>query len=135
MAVGDAYVFPGFLTPVLTQLFFPKPPTTFLTCFCRSERRISQEKSVTYFLKAEYLERFLIYLFLISMSYRLNYDHLTTVGDFPIFRVSVDFEGICLTERQTASIMSWFRTDLCRPDLPLFTLWTILSALDIFTIL
>ena len=34
MAVGDAYVF-----PVLTQLFFPKPPTTFLTCFCRGERR------------------------------------------------------------------------------------------------
>ena len=29
MAVGDAYVFPGFLTPVLTQLFFPKPPTIF----------------------------------------------------------------------------------------------------------
>ena len=23
MAVGDAYVFPGFLTPVLIQLFFP----------------------------------------------------------------------------------------------------------------
>ena len=39
MAVGDAYVFPGFLTPVLTQLFFAKPPTTFLTCFCRGERR------------------------------------------------------------------------------------------------
>ena len=39
MAVGKAYVFPGFLTPVLTQLFFPKPPTTFLTCFCRGERR------------------------------------------------------------------------------------------------
>ena len=39
MAVGDAYVFPGFLTPVPTQLFFPKPPTTFLTCFCRGERR------------------------------------------------------------------------------------------------
>ena len=39
MAVGDAYVFPGFLTPVLTQLFFPKPPTTFPTCFCRDERR------------------------------------------------------------------------------------------------
>ena len=39
MAVGDAYVFPGFLTPVLTQLFFPKSPTTFLTCFCRGERR------------------------------------------------------------------------------------------------
>ena len=39
MVVGDAYVFPGFLTPVLTQLFFPKPPTTFLTCFCRGETR------------------------------------------------------------------------------------------------
>ena len=39
MAVGDAHVFPGFLTPVLTQLFFPKPQTTFLTCFCRGERR------------------------------------------------------------------------------------------------
>ena len=39
MAVGDAYVFPGFLTPVLTLLFFPKPPTTFLTYFCRGERR------------------------------------------------------------------------------------------------
>ena len=39
MAVGDAHVFPGFLTPVLTQRFFPKPPTTFLTCFCRGERR------------------------------------------------------------------------------------------------
>ena len=39
MAVGDAYVFLGFLTPVLTQLFFPKPPITFLTYFCRGERR------------------------------------------------------------------------------------------------
>ena len=39
MAVGEAYVFPAFLTPVLTQLSFPKPPTTFLTCFCRGERR------------------------------------------------------------------------------------------------
>ena len=39
MAVGDTYVFPGFLTPVLTQHFFPKPPlTTFLTHFCRGER-------------------------------------------------------------------------------------------------
>ena len=39
-------VFPGFLTPVLTQLFFPKPPTTFLTCFCRGERRkYAREKS------------------------------------------------------------------------------------------
>ena len=39
MAVEDAYVFLGFLTPVLTLLFFSKPPTTFLTCFCRGERR------------------------------------------------------------------------------------------------
>ena len=41
-----AYVFPGFLTLVLTQLFLPKPPTTFLTCFCRGERRkYTREKS------------------------------------------------------------------------------------------
>ena len=33
------HTFPGFLTPVLTLLFFPKPSTTFLTCFCRGERR------------------------------------------------------------------------------------------------
>ena len=38
MAVGDAYVFPGFLKPILTQLFFPKPQTSFLTCFYRGER-------------------------------------------------------------------------------------------------
>ena len=44
MAVDDAYVFPGFLSPVLTQLFFPKPPTTFPTCFCRRERRKNAEK-------------------------------------------------------------------------------------------
>ena len=30
------HVFPGFLSPVLTQLFYP---TTFLTCFCRGERQ------------------------------------------------------------------------------------------------
>ena len=46
MAVGDVHVFPGFLTPVLTQLFFPKPPTTFLTCFCRGERRKYAGKKV-----------------------------------------------------------------------------------------
>ena len=39
MAVGDTYVLPGFLTPALRQLLFPKPPTSFLTCFCRGERR------------------------------------------------------------------------------------------------
>ena len=36
---GTQMCFPGFLTPVLTQLFFPQPPTTFHTCFCRVERR------------------------------------------------------------------------------------------------
>ena len=46
MAVGDAHAFPGFLTPVLTQLFFPKAPTTFLTCFCRGERRKYTGKKV-----------------------------------------------------------------------------------------
>ena len=35
----SAYVFPGFLTPVLTLLFFPKPQTTFLTCFCKGKRQ------------------------------------------------------------------------------------------------
>ena len=46
MAVGDAHVFSGFLIPVLTQLFFPKPPTTFLPCFCRGERRKYTSKKV-----------------------------------------------------------------------------------------
>ena len=42
MAVGDAHVFPGFLT----QLFFPKPPTTFLTCFYKGERQTFTGKKV-----------------------------------------------------------------------------------------
>ena len=46
MAVGDAHVFPGFLTPVLPQLFFLKPLTTFLTCFCRGERQKYTRKKV-----------------------------------------------------------------------------------------
>ena len=46
MAVGDAHMFPGFLTPVLTQLFFPKLLTTFLTCFYRGERRKYAGKKV-----------------------------------------------------------------------------------------
>ena len=41
MSVGDAYVFPGFLTPVLTQLFFPKPPTTFLRGENTLERKVA----------------------------------------------------------------------------------------------
>ena len=46
MVVGDAHVFPGFLSPVLTQLYFPKLPTTFLTCFCRGERQKYTRKKV-----------------------------------------------------------------------------------------
>ena len=46
MAVSDTHVFPRFLTSVLTQLFFHKPPTTFLTCFCRGERRKYAGKKV-----------------------------------------------------------------------------------------
>ena len=46
MAIGDARVFPGFLTPLLSQLFFPKPPTAFLTCLCRGEKRKYAEKKV-----------------------------------------------------------------------------------------
>ena len=47
MAVGDAHcVFSlGFLSSV-TKLFFPKPPTTFLTYFCRGERRKYAGKKV-----------------------------------------------------------------------------------------
>ena len=40
------HVFPGFLTPVLTQLSFPKPPTSFLTCFSRGERQKYAGKKV-----------------------------------------------------------------------------------------
>ena len=48
MTVGDTHVFPGFLTPVLTQLFFPKPPATFLTCYYRGEStRQNSADSVT----------------------------------------------------------------------------------------
>ena len=45
MAVKDEHVLSGFLTPVLTQLFFPKPPNTFLTCF-RGERRNTPERKL-----------------------------------------------------------------------------------------
>ena len=40
------YVFPGFLKPIQTQLFFPKPPTTFLTSFSRGDRRKYAGKKV-----------------------------------------------------------------------------------------
>ena len=46
MVVGDAHVFPGFLTPVLQHLLFPKPQTTFLTCFCVGERQKYPGKKV-----------------------------------------------------------------------------------------
>ena len=48
MAVCDAHLFPGFLTPVLTQLFFPKPLTTFLRdYFCRGDKRKCAGKKVS----------------------------------------------------------------------------------------
>ena len=40
------HVFPGFLTPVLTRLFFPKPPTTFLTCFAEVRSENTPERKV-----------------------------------------------------------------------------------------
>ena len=46
MAVRDAHVFPGFLTPVLIQFFFLMLTTTFPTCFCRGERRKYAGKKV-----------------------------------------------------------------------------------------
>ena len=46
MTVGDAHVFPGFLIPSTDTTFFPKPPTTFLTCF-RGERRKYAGKKVS----------------------------------------------------------------------------------------
>ena len=46
MAVGDANVFPNFLTPELIQLFFQKQPTTFLECFCKNEMQQYAEKKV-----------------------------------------------------------------------------------------
>ena len=42
--VGDAYVLPGFLTPVLKLLYLPKPQTTFLTFFCRGEGQKNARK-------------------------------------------------------------------------------------------
>ena len=47
MAVGDAYVFPGFLTPVPTQLFFPKPPTTFSHASTEMRGENTPERKVT----------------------------------------------------------------------------------------
>ena len=46
MAVSDAHVFPGLLSPVLTQLFFQKPWSTILTCFSRGERQKYARKKV-----------------------------------------------------------------------------------------
>ena len=46
MAVDDIHVIPSFLTPALTPLFFPKPLTTFLTCFCTGERQKYAGKKV-----------------------------------------------------------------------------------------
>ena len=45
MAVGDAHVFPDLRIPILTQLFFPKPPSTLLTCLSRRRRRKYAEET------------------------------------------------------------------------------------------
>ena len=47
MAVVDVNVFPGFLTPVLKQLFFPKPPTNFVIYFSRGVRRKYAKKKIS----------------------------------------------------------------------------------------
>ena len=46
MAVSDTYVFPGFLTPVLTQLFFLKLQTTFLTSSAEVRSENTPERKV-----------------------------------------------------------------------------------------
>ena len=46
MAVGDAHAFPGFLTPVLTQLFFPKAPTIFLHAYAEVRGENTPERKV-----------------------------------------------------------------------------------------
>ena len=47
MAVGDAYVFPSFLTPVLTQLFFPKPRLLFSHASAEVRGETTPERKVT----------------------------------------------------------------------------------------
>ena len=47
MVFGEAHVFPGFLTPALIQLFFPKPPTTFSHMLLqRLEVKVIQKESL-----------------------------------------------------------------------------------------
>ena len=45
MGVGDSHMFPGFLTPVLTNCL-SKATTSFFTCFSRGERRKYTGKKV-----------------------------------------------------------------------------------------
>ena len=44
MAVCDTHVFPGFPTPVLTQLFFLKPPAAFPICLGGEGRKYAGKK-------------------------------------------------------------------------------------------
>ena len=46
MAVGDAHVFSGFLTPILTELFFPKPPTAFSHAFAEVRGENTPERNL-----------------------------------------------------------------------------------------
>ena len=45
MAVGDAHVFPGFLTPVLTQLSFKSDRLLFSHAFAEVRGKNTREKS------------------------------------------------------------------------------------------
>ena len=44
-AVGDTHVFPGFPHTSTNTNFFPKPPTTFLTCFNKGESENSPKRN------------------------------------------------------------------------------------------
>ena len=46
VSVSCSYVFPGFLTPVLTHLSYPKAPTTFPTYFCIGRGENKPERKV-----------------------------------------------------------------------------------------
>ena len=47
MAVSDAHVFPGFLTPVLTQLFFLKPLFSHASAEVRGENTLERKFTST----------------------------------------------------------------------------------------
>ena len=81
MAVSDAYVFPGFLTPVLTQLFFSKPLTTFLTRFHHSQvRALTGVFTKGMPMKITCFQKVLNGRFLRYLSYPIHKDHNNKTG-------------------------------------------------------